>query len=75
MIASDREYWLTKQWAERFEEAAGVKCIGCDQHVHPRIGEAQRAACEGQAKELREQMAAYVRLKHLRGEIWPPVQP
>lgn len=66
MITNDRQYRMTRNWLERFEQArAGVEARG--NTLHPRAQQAFRDQYDSQIEELRAQLAEYEALR--RGEV------
>lgn len=58
MVANERQYWITLEWAERFEDAV-AELNPNESNLHPRIFQALVAGYKSQAQELREQLAEY----------------
>jgi ribosome-binding protein aMBF1 (putative translation factor) len=66
MITNERQYRITRNWLERFEQArAGVEAQGTE--LHPRARQALRDQYDSQIEELREQLAEYEALR--RGQV------
>ncbi len=58
MITNERQYRMTKVWAEKFATgAASVEETGAE--LDPEMGQLYRNAYESQAEELRAQLTAY----------------
>lgn len=66
MITNERQFRITRNWLERFEQArAGVEEHGAD--LHPRARQALRDQYESQIEELRAELADYEALR--RGQV------
>jgi ribosome-binding protein aMBF1 (putative translation factor) len=65
MIANERQYRITKAWADRFADAL-ARARENTEHLHPRIRQAMQDGAESQLKELREQLAEYEALREGR---------
>jgi DNA-binding XRE family transcriptional regulator len=62
MIANERQYRITRAWAEKFADGADhVEESGAD--LEPEMRRLYRDAYESQVKELREQLAEYEALQ------------
>lgn len=66
MITNEQQYRITKEWAEKFAEAA-AQTEEMSAHLHPTLRRAVREGYESQAEELRDQLAEYdaLRNKHI----------
>lgn len=66
MITNERQYRISRNWLERFEQArTGVEEQGAN--LLPRARQALRDQYESQVEELREQLAEYEALR--RGQV------
>jgi ribosome-binding protein aMBF1 (putative translation factor) len=65
MIANERQYRITKAWADRFADAL-ARAREHTEHLHPRIRQAMQEGIESQLTELREQLADYEALRQGR---------
>ena len=61
MITNERQYRLTKAWAERFTQ--GAKATETGTNLDPDMRQLYRDAYESQVSELREQLAEYEALQ------------
>lgn len=63
MIANERQYRITKAWAEKFADAA-AHADEASRHLSPRLRQAMKDQYESEAEILRAQLAEYEALRH-----------
>lgn len=62
MITNEREYRVTKEWAEKFADAA-AHAYEANANLSPRIQQAMKDQYESEAEILRAQLAEYEALR------------
>ncbi len=62
MIENEQQYQTTKEWAEKFAQAA-AQTEEKSAHLHPTLRKAVREGYESQAEELQAQLAEYEALR------------
>jgi transcriptional regulator with XRE-family HTH domain/dephospho-CoA kinase len=72
VIKNERQYRITKAQAEKFEKAVReMESARADQHVHPKLHQAQLDALRSQWTELQEELQEYESLRSGKRRVLP----